>query len=109
MELVTRGAFSGPRMNLERPARASGLLPSGCVVGMRAEDSVSGAGVCGFGNTRRCLVAWDGARNHRSHDDAKSLSLKSILMRFQFLLCHIDNCPERDLNNLRAYVRNCAT
>jgi len=74
---------------------------------MRADDSVSGAGPCEFGDASR-RVARDGARNHRRHDDANSLHLKSILISFHLLFRHTCKRPARDLNNETACVCNCA-
>ena len=67
----------------------------------RADDALCGAGRCGLGNAWRPFLGRDGARNQCKHDDAKAGHLKLIVLAFQFLLRHTDNCPARDLNNER--------
>lgn len=80
---------------------------------MRADGPVCDTGLWGFGNALRRFVGWDGVRNQCRHDDAKSPSwkprhLKLIVLTFQFLFRHADNCPETDLNKRRARVCTCA-
>src|ERR1700678_4771327 len=74
---------------------------------MRADTSARGVGLGAFSDVRR-IVAWEGARNHRSHDDVRSFHLTLLLMKFDCFFRQMDHCSERRLDDERASDCNCA-
>jgi len=108
MEVLTLGAFLRLPMTFKPPIRGNERVGSGGVAGMRVDDSVRGARICGFGEAWWCRVAWEGACNHRRHDDARSLHLKLVLMKFDCFFRQIENCSERRLSEESVRVRKCA-
>jgi len=74
---------------------------------MRADTSACGAGLGAFSDVRR-IVAWEGARSHRSHDDVRSFHLTLVLMKFDCFFRQMDHCSERRLDDESASDCNCA-
>ena len=107
MAVLTLGVCLRLPMPFGPPARGNEPVRRGSAVELCADDGVRGAWTCAFGEAWWRRVALDGDRNQCRHDEARSLHRKEVLLTFQFLFRHRDNCKETEPANARARACNC--